>query len=403
MPESAPTSRVPLKWLLLLGSVAALGPLSSDSYLPAFPTMRADFGTSNAMIQATLTAMLVGAALGPLVMGPLSDLVGRRRPFIGSLLVFALVSWAQAFAPTIEILIALRLLQGFAGMSASILSQAVLRDMTPDGDLMRSLSRMRLVSLSAPILAPSLGVLALRVTGWRGIFILTATIALILSLALLRAPRSGFRGRAEDADRVVRQSLESYRFLLRDPRVLWGNVAAASMFSALMLYISNGPLVFRDAFGVEPHTFGFIFTMNALSMLAGSQLAPVAVHRFGSHRVYVGSGAVSALALATMLVSASLGERALLPFFIALAVVVGAFGLSLILPTKELMELHPDRAGAGAALLRSTNMLVAGVAGLLLGVLSSSASAVPMVIGMLAFEAVAVFAWSRRTRLAVAR
>lgn len=401
MSDTAAISRVPLKWLLLLGSVAALGPLSSDSYLPAFPTMRQDFATSNAMIQATLTAMLVGAAIGPLVMGPLSDLIGRRRPFIGALLVFAVVSYAQAFAPTIEVLIALRLVQGFAGMSASIMSQAVLRDMTPDGDLMRSLSRMRLVSLSAPILAPSIGVLALRVTGWRGIFILTGTIGIVLVVALLRAPRSGFRGRAEDADRVVRQSLESYRFLLRDPRVLWGNVAAASMFSALMLYISNGSLVFRDAFGVEPHTFGFIFTVNALSMLAGSQLAPVAVHRYGSHRVYVGAGAVSAVALATMFVSALRGESAALPFFLGLGVVVGAFGLSLILPTKELMELYPDRAGAGAALLRSTNMLAAGAAGLLLG-LASSDSGVPMVLGMFAFEALAVFAWNRRMRLAAA-
>jgi len=390
--------RVPWQWLLLLGSVAALGPLSSDAYLPAFPQMRADFATSGAAVQGTLTAMLIGAALGPLVMGPLSDLIGRRTPFIGSLLVFALVSFAQAFAPTIETLIGLRLVQGFAGMSASILSQAVLRDMTPDGDLMRSLSRMRLVSLSAPILAPSIGVLALQYTGWRGLFVLTGGAATALSLVLLlRAPRSAFRGRAEDADRVVRQSLDSYRFLLRDPRVLMGNVAAACMFSALMLYISNGPLVFRDAFDLEPQGFGLIFTMNALSMLAGSQMAPVLVERFGTHRVYTGAGSVSALVLLVMLACALVGEAARVPFFIALAVVTADFGVALILPTKELMELYPDRAGAGAALLRSTNMVTAGVAGLLLG-LAGSDSAVPMVLGMLAFEAIAVWAWRQRSR-----
>ena len=392
--------RVPWQWLLLLGSVAALGPLSSDAYLPAFPQMRTDFQTSGAAVQGTLTAMLVGAALGPLVMGPLSDLIGRRKPFIGALFVFSLVSFAQAFAPTIEVLIALRLVQGFAGMSASIMSQAVLRDMTPDGDLMRSLSRMRLVSLSAPILAPSIGVLALRYTGWRGLFVLTGAIGLLLVLVLvLRAPRGAFRGRAEDADRVVRQSLASYRFLLRDPRVLMGNVAAASMFSALMLYISNGPLVFRDAFGLEPQDFGLVFTINALSMLAGSQLAPLLVDRFGTHRVYTGAGTVSAVVLLIMLGCALVGEAAKVPFFIALAVVTADFGVSLILPTKELMELHPERAGAGAALLRSTNMVTAGIAGLLLG-LAPSTSSVPMVVGMLVFEAVAVLAWRRRSRLA---
>ena len=398
MTYARPTTRVPLKWLLLLGSVAALGPLSSDAYLPAFPTMRNELHATNTMIQATLTAMLVGAAIGPLVMGPLSDLIGRRKPFVGAMLAFAMISFAQALAPTIEVLILLRLLQGFAGMSASIMSQAVLRDMTPDGDLMRSLSRMRLVSLSAPILAPSIGVLALRLTGWRGLFIMTGTIALVLAAMLLRAPKSGFRGRADDAERVVRQSLDSYRFLLRDRRVVYGNVAAASMFSALMLYISNGSLVFRDAFGIEPHTFGMLFTINALSMLAGSQLAPVIVERHGSHRTYLVAGSVSAIGLSVMFVSAIGGSAHPLPFFAGLAVVVGAFGLSLILPTKELMELYPERAGAGAALLRSTNMMAAGVAGLLLGLFPSD-TGVPMVIGMFAFEGIAVMAWNRRMRL----
>ncbi len=398
MPQPTATDRVPMRWLLLLGLVAALGPLSSDSYLPAFPTMRTDFATSNAMIQATLTAMLVGAAVGPLIMGPLSDIIGRRRPFIGSLLVFAVISWAQAFAPTIQVLIGLRLVQGFAGMSASIMGQAILRDMTPDGDLMRSLSRMRLVTLTAPILAPSFGVLALRFTGWRGIFIVTGTMAVLLSVALLRAPASAFRGRATDADRVVRQSLDAYRYLLRDPRVRLGNVSAACMFTALMLYISNGSLVFRDALGIQPSMFGAIFTINALCMLAGSQLAPSVVARYGSQRVYVGAGAVAAFGLAIMLGSALVGQSAARVFFVGLPIVVFTFGLSLILPTKEVMELHPERAGAGAALLRSNNMVLSGLAAVVLG-LAPSSTAVPMVVGMFAFGAIAVGSWVRRGRL----
>ena len=396
MPSSAQPRQVPMRRLLFLGAVAALGPLSTDSYLAAFPIMREELATTSALVQATLTVFLVGAAIGPIVMGPVSDLIGRRLPFIISLVAFAVTSLLAAAAPSAQWLVAVRLVQGFFGMSSSILSQAVLRDMTPDGDLMRALSRMRLVTLSAPIVAPGIGVALLTWTGWRGIFILTGVVAFLLAIIAVRLPHTLYRGRAADADRVVRQSFASYRFLLRDPRVLLGNIAAASSFSALMLYISNGSLVFRDTFGMEPSTFGFVFTVNALCMLAGSQIAPAVVARFGSTRVYLAAGLAAAAGMALMLLAGLMGAAGW--FFGGLALAILAFGVALILPTKELMEIHPDRAGAGSALLRSGNMVAAAAAGFTLAHFATD-TVVPMALGMLTLEAVAMASWLRRMRL----
>ncbi len=387
-----------MRRLLFLGSVAALGPLSTDSYLAAFPVMRTELGTTSAMVQATLTAFLIGAAIGPVVMGPLSDLIGRRVPFVGSLAALAVTSWLAAAAPGIEALIVIRLFQGFFGMSSSILSQAVLRDMTPDGDLMRSLSRMRMVSLSAPIVAPGLGVVLLQWTGWRGIFVLTGAVAATLAVLASRLPQALYRGPAADTRRVFRQSMASYRFLFGDQRVVLGNIAAASSFSALMLYISNGSLVFRDTFGVQPSEFGVIFTTNAVCMLIGSQLAPTLVARAGSTRVYLGAGLLAAFGMTGMLSAGIVGVQARGVFFTGLALSVFAFGIALILPTKELMEIHPERAGAGAALLRSGNMLTAAAAAFALAHFATE-TVVPMALGMLLLEAIAMASWIRRMRL----
>lgn len=381
--------------MLLLGSITALGPISTDSYLAAFPAMRDEFGVQGAAVQATLTAFMLGSALGPLIVGPLSDAIGRRRPFLAALSGFAALSLTAGVSRGIGELVAIRFLQGFFGLSASILGQAVLRDLTPDSDLLRAMSRVRLVSLSSPIIAPALGLLALRVTGWRGIFVGTAVLAVVLTIAIAFVPAARLRGPVSTSDSALQQSIAGYRILLSDRRVRLGNIAAACTFASLLLYITNGSLIFHDAFGITAERFGMIFTGNAVCMLVGSQLVPALAERFGAYGLFLRASLVSTFGISCMVIDATALPMSSVPYFFGLGVAVFGTGLALALPMKEVMELHPERAGAGAGLLRTGNVVTGATGGWVLGLLAAT-SGLPLALGMLAFNLVAMLAWVRR-------
>jgi MFS family permease len=163
---AAPPSR--LRALLLLGGIAGLGPFSVDTYLPAFPQIADDLHATPSGVQLTLAAYLVAMATGQLLMGPSSDSWGRRRPLLTALVCYVLAALACAVAPTVGVLVALRVVQGLAGGAVLVIARAVVRDLYTGSDVTRFLSRLTLVFGLAPIVAPSLGSLVLTVTGWRG-------------------------------------------------------------------------------------------------------------------------------------------------------------------------------------------------------------------------------------------
>lgn len=172
MPVPPPVARrsVGLLVTLILGGLTAVPPLSIDMYLPALPEVTDALHASAATVQLTLTACLTGMALGQLVVGPMSDKWGRRRPLIAGLLVYIVATAVCAFAPTIELLVAFRLLQGLAGAAGIVIARAVVRDLYDGVDMARFFSTLMLISGVAPIIAPLIGGQVLRITDWRGVF-----------------------------------------------------------------------------------------------------------------------------------------------------------------------------------------------------------------------------------------
>lgn len=168
---------------LMLGSFAAIGPLSLDMYLPGLPSLADDLKSSTSLAQLSLTACLLGLALGQMYLGPLSDAKGRRTPLIISLSVYGLSSLLCAFAPTIELLLLLRFIQGVAGAGGIVISRAIVRDLFSGTDLTKFFSMLMLVNGAAPILAPVFGGQLLQFTSWRGVFLVIAILGVLMVAA----------------------------------------------------------------------------------------------------------------------------------------------------------------------------------------------------------------------------
>ena len=176
----SPTGRRYAQLVLVLGALIALGPLTIDMYLPAFPRIGDELGASDSAVQLTLTGMLLGLAVGQLVIGPLSDAFGRRRPLVIGLCAHSAASLLCAIAPTVVVLAAVRVVQGLAGAALSVVAMAIVRDLFAGVGVARIMSRLMLVIGLAPILAPSIGSLVLGFTSWRGIFVVLAGAALLV-------------------------------------------------------------------------------------------------------------------------------------------------------------------------------------------------------------------------------
>ncbi|WP_232248521.1 multidrug effflux MFS transporter [Streptacidiphilus rugosus] len=366
-----------LRLLLILGSLSAFGPLSLDMYLPGLPQLASGFHVSDAAVQLTLTSCLIGLALGQLVAGPMADAWGRRRPLLIGLAAYALASVLCAFAPSVETLTALRIVQGLAGGAGIVISRAVVSDLHQGVAAARFFSALMLVNGTAPILAPVIGGQLLRFTDWRGVFVALALIGCLL----LTAAAFGLRETLPPAGRRrggLGETLRGMGALLRDRAfvgyALCGGFALAAMFA----YISGSSFVLQSVYGLNAQTFSFVFGGNALGIVLLGQLNRLLLRRF----------AVETLLRTGLLLSASggLGLLASVLFGLGLpGVLAGLFALvssiGLIGPnsTARAMDGHPGRIGAASALVGLLQYGVGGLAAPLVG-LGGSGTALPMAV-----------------------
>lgn len=379
-----------LRFVLCLGAVTALGPLSIDMYLPALPHIAADLAAAPSLVQASLSACILGLALGQLLVGPASDAVGRRRPLFAGLLAYAVMSVLCALAPTAPLLVAARFAQGLAGSAALVIATAVARDLYHGPAAARFFSTLMLVMGLAPILAPVLGAQVLLVVSWHGIFVILSAA----SLALL-AVSAGLLPETLPPERRHaggwRASLRAFATVLRD-RVFAGNVAVASLsFAAMFAYISGSPFVLQKIYGISAQDFAMVFGANALGLIALSQVNGRLVHRVGPHRL-TGIG-LAVLAAGALFLQAAVFLGLGLPAVLAgLFVVVASQGL--IMPNASALALtnHGRNAGSASALLGALRFLVGALAAPLVG-LAGEGTAIPMVgvIGICALAALALY------------
>jgi MFS transporter, DHA1 family, multidrug resistance protein len=379
-----------VRLVIVLGSINAIGPLSIDMYLPAFPEIAGDLGTSASQVQLTLTACVAGLALGQLLIGPLSDRLGRRGPLMAAMLTYAAASILCSLAPSVPVLIALRFVQGLAGAGGIVISRAVVRDLHSGVAAVRLFSSLMLVTGLAPILAPLAGGQVLSFTSWRGIFVVLAVLsALIAVLVLLGLGETLPRERR--SRHGIGRTLQIMRGLLRDRWFLGHALAGGLGFGALFAYIAGSPFVLQGIYGVSPQLYSVLFAVNGLGLIAGSQVNARLVGRYGPGRL-LRAGlltiAGSASVLLAVVVAGGLGVWAvLLPMFVIVS------SLSFVLPNSTALALadHAEVAGTASALLGVLQFLTGAVVAPLVGA-AGTESAVPMAAIMTATALAALLA-----------
>lgn len=384
---AAPTGRRYLQLVLVLGALIALGPLTIDMYLPAFPELSAELGASDSATQLTLTGMLAGLAFGQLLIGPLSDAVGRKRPLLAGLATHAVASVLAALAPTIYVLAGVRVLQGFAGAAISVVAMATVRDLFSGYAVARLMSRLMLVIGLAPILAPSLGGVILEWTTWRGIFAVLAATALVLIVVALLGLRESLpveRRRPLN----LRSTLRTYRSLLGDGSFVALVLIGGLMMSAMFAYVAGSSFVLQDGYGLDELSFGLVFGANAAGLTVFSQLNPVLIRRWGVVNVLSAAMLVGLSAAALLVVAGLTGAGGLLGVLLPLGVVVASVGLSLPNTPALALSRHGEAAGTAAALLGAVQFGIGALVAPMVGMFGST-NAAPMGAIMVAVTALA--------------
>ncbi|MGW2205507.1 Bcr/CflA family multidrug efflux MFS transporter [Streptomyces sp. NPDC001774] len=378
---AAPARRASLLVTLVLGGLTALPPLSMDMYLPALPEVTEMLRSPAATVQLTLTACLAGMALGQLVVGPMSDRWGRRRPLLIGMLVYVAATAVCAFAPTVELLIGFRLLQGLAGAAGIVIARAVVRDLYDGVAMARFFSTLMLISGAAPIIAPLIGGQILRITDWRGVFHVLALIGVLLTLVVWKwleetlSPERRHEG-------GVGEALRTMRGLLAD-RVFTGYMLAGGLaFAALFAYISASPFVVQEIYGASPQTFSLLFGLNSVGLVAVGQInGKLLVGRVSLDKALGWGLCVILLASVALLVMTSgvLGKPGLAPVAAGLFVLMSAMGLAMPNTNAQALMRTPHAAGSASALLGTSSFLIGAVASPLVGI-AGEATAVPMAV-----------------------
>jgi DHA1 family bicyclomycin/chloramphenicol resistance-like MFS transporter len=350
-----------LRFALIIGLLGAVGPFAIDMYLPALPTVAADLGASTQAVQLTLSAFFLAFGASQLVYGPLSDLMGRRPPLLIGLGVFLAGTLGCAFAPTIEALVAARVLQGLGAATVMVVPRAVIRDLHSGPEATRLMALVMLVISVSPMLAPLAGSGVMAIAGWRWIFgalAIAAVAGIALTLFALPetlAPEDRAPLRPAALARGARRLLSDRDFM---GLTLVGGFGMASFF----VFIASAAFVYVETFGLSPTGFSIAFAVNSIGFFAASQAAAGLGRRYGMSRVTL--TATTAFAATTAaLFALTLAGFGSLPVIVGMLLLANAF-MGFVIPTTMVMALdpHPDIAGLASSLGGTLQMLAGGLA-----------------------------------------
>ena len=361
---------------LILGGLTAMGPLAIDTYLPALPAIAGDLGTSLASVQTSISAYFLGISLGQAFYGPLSDRLGRKPALYAGLAMFIGASAGCALSTDVAALIVFRFLQALGGCAPLVVPRAVVRDYFDRRDSVRMLSMLMLIMGLAPILAPLAGGQLLLHFGWRSIFwfhVLYGATWLVAVLAALPESLPAVRRRRQRVSEI----LQVYLTLLRDRSFMTHTLAGALVFAGLLAYISSSSFLFIELFAVRPEHFGLYFGVNAIGIMAASQINGWLARRIDARRILRCVLPVSALAGLTLLADAWTGFGGFAGILAPLFVYIATHGFVMPNTTALAMEPHGAIAGSASALLGSLQFILGALAGALVG-LAANGTAVPV-------------------------
>ncbi|MBI5737430.1 MAG: multidrug effflux MFS transporter [Mycolicibacterium neoaurum] len=378
-----------LRIITVLGLMIALGPLTIDMYLPALPRIADDLVVSSSVVQLTLTGTLAGLGFGQLIIGPLSDSLGRRVPLMAGIALHMLASLVCLFAPNIQVLGAGRVLQGFGAAAAAVVAVAVVGDLYVDSAAATVMSRLILVLGVAPVIAPSLGAVVLLKASWHWIFAVLVVLAgALLLLAALALPETLPVSHRRPLH--VRSIVTTYGALLRDFRFMTLVLVAALSMAGLFGYIAAAPFVLQGDYGLNQQSFALVFAAGAIILIGATQSNVVLLRRFSPQAIMRVALVVSVIAAIVFVALAVTGVAGLAGFLAPVLVILG--GMGLVLPNAPAVALsrHHEASGTAAALLGAAQFGVGAVTAPVVGVLGNNEFALASV--MLVGSAVALAA-----------
>ncbi|QIQ07148.1 multidrug effflux MFS transporter [Streptomyces liangshanensis] len=366
---------------LVLGGLTALPPLSMDMYLPALPDVTGSLAAPAATVQITLTACLMGMALGQIVVGPMSDRWGRRRPLLLGMVVYVFATALCAVAPNVELLIGVRLLQGLAGSAGIVIARAVVRDLYDGDEMARFFSTLMLISGVAPIIAPVIGGQVLRLTEWRGIFVVLTVVGALLTFVVWKWLHETLPEERRHSGGVG-EALRTMRGLLADRVFIGYTLAGGLAFAALFAYVAASPFVVQEIYGASPQMFSLLFGINSVGLIAVGQInGKLLVGRVNLDRVLAfGLTVILFAAVALLLMTTGVfGTVGLFPVAAGLFVLMSAMGLAMPNTNAQALMRTPHAAGSASALIGTSSFLIGAVASPLVGI-GGEGTAAPMAL-----------------------
>lgn len=371
-----PTGKTRLGLALLLGLLAFLGPLNIDMYLPSFPGIAEGLDTSATLVQSSLTACLLGLAIGQLLVGPISDAEGRRKPIIIATFLFALASIMCAFSPNIMVLIGARFLQGLTASAGVVLSRAVVRDVFSGPALTKFFSLLMVINAVAPMIAPMIGglILSFESTSWKSIFLFLSLIG-FLTVLIVAVKLKETLPPHKRIPSSVGSSLTTMGSLLKDRSFIGYALVVGFIHGGSFAYVSGTPFVYQDIYGVSPQTFSILFGINGLAIITGSFL----IGRFSgiiAEKTLLQTAVVTALAATSLILFITITEGPLAMLVTLIFIYMITMGMITTSTFTLGMANQSHRAGSASAVLGMLPLLLGSFFSPLAGI--NEASAVPM-------------------------
>ena len=364
---------------VVLGALLALGPLTIDMYLPALPRIADDLLVTSSVAQLTLTGTLAGLAIGQLVIGPLSDSLGRRRPLMAGIVLHMVASLLCLLSPNIELLSIARGLQGMGAAAGMVVAVAVVGDLYAESAAAAVLSRLMLVLGVVPVLAPSLGAVVLLKLSWHWVFgVLVVLAGLLLLMAALALPETLPREHRRPLQ--VRGILRTYGELLRDAKFVILVLVGALGMAGLFAYIAGAAFVLQGHYGLSQQSFAVIFSAGAIALIGATQFNVVLLKWFTPQRIVLWALVAALVAGVVFVAITETHTGGMYGFLTPVWVILGAMGF--VIPNAPAVALsrHQDAAGTAAALLGAAQFGLGAVVAPLVGVLGNDERALALVM-----------------------
>lgn len=365
---------------VILGMLAAMPPLCTDVYLPAFPEIARDLGADPSVVQGSLSSCFFGMAIGQILFGPLSDMKGRRTILLLSLVFFVVSSFLCALAPSAEVLIGVRFLQGFCGAGGVVLSRAIACDLYSGSELTKFFALLMLINGVVPILGPFVGGSLLCVMDWQGIFVLLGLAGLLLTGAVF------FRlAETLPEQKRAKGSLGKTWVLLAE---LWHNKMffgyvwmQMCIMASFFGYIAASPFVFESIYALSAEEYGLVFGMNGIGLMLFSQIAGRFSVRFGDRRLLLGGLVLMCAGAFCVMAVALSGSTDMWCMLVPLFFAVASGGITMTTSFTLALSVQSGSAGSASGVLGVVGFLAGAVVSPLVG-LGGTGTAVPMAVVM---------------------